>query len=146
MKNKVPANSLENLKKGCRFTEENARAKGRKGGLVAAKVKKTTKTMKELSKIILHNPEKKEVVKRVVEMYPHLTEEDVTNGFVMLAKQVEKARAGDLTALNFLVEMSGEKPKADTDITINNNLEPRTINVTFVRPEDVKSQDELDTD
>jgi len=143
-KKRSPNKSLENLKPRLGLTNEEAKAMGRLGGLKSVQVRREKKSMMELANIILNNQETSKAVEKMQKVYPNMKVEDITNGFIMLAKQVEKARNGELPSLNFLVEMAGQKPTADTAININNNLEPKTINVTFVKPDNIEDKNSDD--
>nr|DAO67287.1 MAG TPA: DNA repair and recombination protein RING HEPTAMER HET [Caudoviricetes sp.] len=81
----------------------------RKGGEASQRVQKEKKMMKEMLKTILSLPEKDEaLINHMKEL--GIEDEDLINQTSILVKQIEKAKLGDSTAVQFIRDTVGEKP------------------------------------
>lgn len=109
-------NSLENLKKGVatRFNSGDAAARGRAGGIAAAKTIRKRKAVKAVAKEILslmpnldHNTE------RTLEaMGFDLENNEATILTIMSMAYAQKAMKGDVRAGQLLLEMTGDDPRS----------------------------------
>lgn len=97
----MATNGIDNLIPCNQRTKEEVREIGRKGGIASGEARKAKKTMREVLEILLETVDK---------------DSDKTNIEVMMASAVRKAMNGDLKAMEFVRDTSGQKP--DTQITV----------------------------
>ena len=112
----------ENLKP-CRTTEE-ARERGRKGGINSGKRKKEKRKLKEIAEMLLDMKAPDNVLEKFQELYPDLDVEGMTNRLAIMQRLILNALAGDNKAFELLRDQIGEKPK---DEVVNTN---QNINIT----------------
>lgn len=80
------------------------------------------KAMKEMLRTIMSLPEKDEALKtHMIDL--GIEDEDLINQTTILVKQIEKAKAGDSTAVQFIRDTMGEKPSDKVEYTGNLKLE-----------------------
>ena len=113
---------IENLKP-CKTTEE-ARERGRKGGINSAKRKKEKKKLKEIAEMLLDMKAPDNVLEKFQELYPDLDVEGMTNRLAIMQRLILNALAGDNKAFELLRDQIGEKPKEVVEATNTN------INIT----------------
>lgn len=92
IKNLIPQNQR---------TKEEQRQIATMGGIASGEARRAKKTMREVLEILLETVDK---------------DSDKTNIEVMMASAVRKAKNGDLKAMEFVRDTSGQKP--DTQITV----------------------------
>ena len=109
----------ENLKP-CRTTEE-ARERGRKGGINSAKRKKEKKKLKEIAEMLLDMKAPDDVVAKFEQLYPELDAKKMTNRLAIVQRLILNALAGDNKSFELLRDQIGEKPKEEV-INTNQNL------------------------
>ena len=109
----------ENLKP-CRTTEE-AKERGRIGGINSAKRKKEKKKLKEIAEMLLDMKAPDNVLEKFQELYPDLDVERMTNRLAIMQRLILNALAGDNKAFELLRDQIGEKPKEVIEST-NTNL------------------------
>lgn len=100
----------ENLLKGeaTRFRSgEQAANAGRKGGIASGKAKKARKTMREVLEELLANT------------YQGADGRELDGTTLLMIAAVNKARKGDLRALEFIRSTIGEDPVKQVDVTGN---------------------------
>lgn len=97
----MSTNGIDNLIPCNKRTKEEVREIGRKGGIASGDARRAKKTMREVLEILLETVDK---------------DSDKTNIEVMMASAVRKAMNGDLKAMEFVRDTSGQKP--DTQITV----------------------------
>ena len=97
----MATNGIDNLIPCNQRTKEEAREIGRKGGIASGEARRAKKTMREVLEVLLETVDKGS---------------DKTNIEVMMASAVRKAMNGDLKAMEFVRDTSGQKP--DTQITV----------------------------
>lgn len=97
----MATNGIDNLIPCNQRTKEEVREIGRKGGIASGDARRAKKTMREVLEILLETVDK---------------DSDKTNIEVMMASAVRKAMNGDLKAMEFVRDTSGQKP--DTQITV----------------------------
>ena len=92
---------VDNLIPQSKRTKEEQRAIATKGGVASGEARRAKKTMRDVLEILLESK---------------APESDKTNIEAMMAKAVLKALNGDLKAMEFVRDTSGQKP--DTQITV----------------------------
>lgn len=112
----------ENLRP-CKTTEE-ARERGRKGGINSGKRKKEKKKLKEIAEMLLDMKAPDNVLEKFQELYPDLDVEGMTNRLAIMQRLILNALAGDNKAFELLRDQIGEKPKEEV---VNTN---QNINIT----------------
>ena len=111
--------NIQNLKP-VKNTEE-AKERGRLGGIAAGKTRQKRKQLKELAKAILDNGiQDDSQIEKIREQLPDLNKQDVTWGLALLLKQFEKAKDGDPKAFELLRDTSGQKPVDQQQIDFGN--------------------------
>ena len=113
---------IENLRP-CRTTEE-ARERGRKGGINAAKRKKEKKKLKDIAEMLLDMRAPDDILAKFQELYPDLDTKSMTNRLAIIQRLILNALAGDNKAFELLRDQIGEKPKEVVEATNTN------INIT----------------
>lgn len=109
----------ENLKP-CRTTEE-ARERGRKGGINSGKRKKEKRKLKEIAEMLLDMKAPENIIEKFEELYPDLDAKEMTNRLAIVQRLILNALAGDNKAFELLRDQIGEKPKEEI-INTNQNL------------------------
>lgn len=128
----------ENLKP-CRTTEE-ARERGRKGGINSAKRKKEKKTLKEIANFLLDMKAPEEFIEKIESLCPELKSEDMTNRLLIMQRQILNALAGDNKSFELIRDTIGEKPVNINQITGKDG--ESLVQKVYVTPEDLKKTDE----
>lgn len=105
----------DNLLKAEDMTSEQLRERARKGGIASAKARKEKRMMKETIELLLAMPLEDKSVAELEDIltFSDLRNKNVTVNDAIIIKQVQKAMKGDLNALAFLRDTSGQKPKDD---------------------------------
>lgn len=93
--------NIDNLVPNEQRTPEERRENARKAGVASGEARRAKKTMRDVLEILLE---------------AKAPESDKTNIEAMMAKAVLKALSGDLKAMEFVRDTSGQKP--DTQITV----------------------------
>lgn len=97
----MPRGNIDNLvPMSSRTSEEQAEIR-KMGGVASGEARRAKKTMREVLEVLLETVDKGS---------------DKTNIEVMMASAVRKAMNGDLKAMEFVRDTSGQKP--DTQITV----------------------------
>lgn len=124
--------NTQNLKpfKSCECSSEVAKRNGRKGGIRSGEVKRERKTFAEIGKQLCDCKPSNEVIKKAKNLFPEMSEKDITNKLVMIGRVATKAMSGDIKAFEILRDTIGEKP-----IQHNVNIEKNI---------DIKEEDEED--
>ena len=98
--NLIPFNEL---------TEEKQREIASKGGKASVKARQEKKRMKEYINILLSldvkSPKARETLRQL-----GVADDDMTNEMAMMASVMNKAMKGDIQAVNFLRDTSGQMP------------------------------------
>lgn len=97
----MPRGNIDNLVPNEARTPEERRDNARKAGVASGEARRAKKTMREVLEVLLETVDKGS---------------DKTNIEVMMASAVRKAMNGDLKAMEFVRDTSGQKP--DTQITV----------------------------
>lgn len=123
----MPANGTKNLIPV--RTEEEAKRKGRKGGIASGKARREKRAMRDLAKMILEMPMRDEELDDVAafnDLKKSVVDEDgsvrevaknMTMGQAALFAQAQKAVKGDVAALAFLRDTAGEKPADQVEVS-----------------------------
>lgn len=91
----------KNLKPVTLQSRNEARERGKKGGIASGKARRMKKTFKELLKIALEMPSKN----------------GSTNAEEIVASMIRKAQSGDVKAFEAVRDTIGEKPTDKVDLT-----------------------------
>ena len=98
-------------------SEEEAREKGRKGGIASGKARRKKKLIKEQLELLLSLPLKDENAKRKLEQIG-IDADNLDNQMAMIISIWNKALKGDIQAFNSIRDSVGEKP---SDVVENIN-------------------------
>ena len=127
----------ENLRP-CRTTEE-ARERGRLGGINSAKRKKEKKKLKEIAEMLLDMPAPEDIIERFEQLYPDLDAKEMTNRLAIVQRLILNALAGDNKAFELLRDQIGEKPKEEI-VNTNQNIDitdEKVINAVLKKVKDL---------
>ena len=127
----------ENLKP-CRTTEE-ARERGRKGGINSGKRKKEKRKLKEIAEMLLDMKAPDDIIARFEQLYPDLDAKEMTNRLAIVQRLILNALAGDNKAFELLRDQIGEKPKEEI-INTNQNInitDEKIINAVLKKVKDL---------
>lgn len=102
------ANNIQNLKPR-NLTSEEATEMGRRGGIASGEARRKAKGMKECLNYLLDldvkNPKNIEQLRKL-----GIPEELMTNETLLMVSAIQKASKGDIQAMNFIRDTSGQKP------------------------------------
>lgn len=127
----------ENLKP-CRTTEE-ARERGRKGGINSGKRKKEKRKLKEIAEMLLDMKAPDDIIARFEQLYPDLDTKEMTNRLAIVQRLILNALAGDNKAFELLRDQIGEKPKEEI-VNTNQNInitDEKIINAVLKKVKDL---------
>ena len=127
----------ENLKP-CRTTEE-ARERGRKGGINSGKRKKEKRKLKEIAEMLLDMKAPDDIIGKFEQLYPDLDAKKMTNRLAIVQRLILNALAGDNKAFELLRDQIGEKPKEEI-INTNQNIDitdEKVINAVLKKVKDL---------
>lgn len=127
----------ENLKP-CRTTEE-ARERGRKGGINSGKRKKEKRKLKEIAEMLLDMKAPDDIIARFEQLYPDLDAKEMTNRLAIVQRLILNALAGDNKAFKLLRDQIGEKPKEEI-VNTNQNInitDEKVINAVLKKVKDL---------
>ena len=110
----VSPKSLENLKKGPRFTSETAREAGKRGKRKSDAVKKHKKDMAQLLSVIAEGDIADQEVKDSLAALG-FEDEDMQNEALVANALYEKCKAGDIRAIEKWVDLRSQQPDAVSD-------------------------------
>ena len=105
---------------GSHLTHEDRVRNGRKGGLKKGENAKKKREMREAIEILLAMPLEKKTVKELEDItsFKGLKDKNLTVNDAIIVKQVQRALKGDLNAVTFLRDTSGQKPKDDMAVDL----------------------------
>ena len=101
--------NLKPIKKG-QLSKEEAKRRGKKGGIKSAQVRKEIKTCREILLMMSNYTPNEDTVESLRNIFPGLEEKYLTYKTVMTLKQLEKALRGDTEAFKVCRDTMGEKP------------------------------------
>lgn len=138
MRPKPSPQSLANLEKGKikkgQLSPEEARRRGSMGAKKSTESKRQKKTMQELAQIMLRHRAPESLKRKIKEFMPEMPAEDIDLCAAMLHMQIGNALKGDLKALEFLRDTSGEKPVDRIATTDSEGNDVTTIVFEGVEP------------
>ena len=88
---------------------EEARKKGRNGGIKSGEVRRRKRDAKSAARLLLDLPATDSLKSNLKAL--GIDEGDYTNMVAMMARAFAKAMSGDISAMNFLISMSGTSPQ-----------------------------------
>lgn len=95
-------------------TKEEARERGRNGGIASGKARRKKRTMKNAAKLLLDMPiEIKSVEETMIKM--GFEEEDLTNQMAVMVAVFKKAMEGNVKAAEFLRDTAGQNDAKNED-------------------------------
>ena len=98
---------LENLRPV--KTKEEARERGRNGGIASGEAKRKKKTMKELFEVALERPPTKASDLDTLAEFYGISAKEVTSAMAVIHKALERAEEGNTRAMEFVRDTSGNK-------------------------------------
>lgn len=103
-----------------RLTPEEARERGRNGGIASGKAKRKKKAMKETLEVLLSlNMENGDAVDlEKLQSFAGIRGENVNVQEAILLKQIMKAIKGDTRAAEYIRDTSGNKPTTETKTNV----------------------------
>ncbi len=102
------------------LTHEERVENGRKGGKQKGENYRKRREMREVIEILLSMPLDDKDIKELEDIasFKSLANKNLTVNDAIIVKQVQKALKGDLNALTFLRDTSGQKPKDDVNLDV----------------------------
>ena len=102
-----------------KFTPEELRENGRKGGIASGVAKRKKTAMKETLEVLLSMPltQKKCYEVEEIQSFAQLKGKNVSVETAIMIKQIQRALAGDLPAAEFIRDTSGQTPTKDLNIS-----------------------------
>ena len=101
--------NLETLKPITTLSAEEARERGRKGGIASGKAKKRKKLIKENIELLLDLPIKSSKTKAQLKELG-IDDDEMNNQMALVIAMFQKALKGDVPAFNTLRDTIGQKP------------------------------------
>lgn len=95
-------------------TKEEAKERGRNGGKKSGEARRRKRDAQQAARLILDLPVSTEAMENNLKKM-HIDEEDYTNRVALFARAFAQAMAGDVKAMQFIIEMSGETPDQQLD-------------------------------
>lgn len=89
-------------------TSEEARKKGRNGGIKSGETRRRKRDAKSAAKLILDLPCTENIARNLKGM--NISEEDFTNRVGIMARLFAEAMSGNVTAIRQMMEFAGELP------------------------------------
>ncbi len=102
-------------------SEDEARVKGRNGGIASGKARRERKAMKETLEALLSMPLKdgKAASVETIKNLASVKGKNITVQEAIMLAQIQKAMKGDTRAAEFVRDSSGNKPKDDVNMSVN---------------------------
>lgn len=103
---------------GSHLTHEDRVKNGRKGGKKKGENAKRKREMREAIEVLMSMPLENKTVKELEDIlsFKDLKDKNLTVNDAIIVKQVQRALKGDLNAVTFLRDTSGQKPKDDMSV------------------------------
>ena len=96
-------------------SEDEAREKGRKGGIASGEARRRKKSMREALETLLYHGKIPETTKSMMRA-EGIDEDEMTHQMVITRSLIAKAESGDVQAYNAICQMIGEKPADNLNI------------------------------
>ncbi len=102
-------------------SEDEARKRGRAGGIASGKARREKKMMRETLDVLLSMPMKngKSVDVEKIRSFAALKGKNISVQEAILIAQVQKAMKGDTRAAEYVRDTMGEKPTDNVDMNVN---------------------------
>lgn len=97
-------------------TKEEARERGRNGGIASGEARRQKKTMREALEYLLYHGKLNEMTKDMMRA-DGIDEKEMTHQMVITRSLIAKAESGDVQAYNAICAMIGEKPADKVEMT-----------------------------
>ena len=97
------------------FTKETAKRKGKKGGIASGVARRKKRGLKEVLNIILNGNHLSAEMQRKLLEYGYKSEE-INNELYLAIKVFEVAAKGNVKAIEFIRDTTGQKPKDEIAI------------------------------
>lgn len=107
---KAPVNGEENLIPMNKRTKEEQRRIAAMGGKASGEARRRKRDAKSAARLILNLPAT-ETIEKNLKALGIEDEEDFTNMVAMMVRAFTKAMQGDISAMQFLINMSGTSPQ-----------------------------------
>ncbi|MCF0190200.1 MAG: hypothetical protein HUJ96_02945 [Marinilabiliaceae bacterium] len=105
----------QNLKPGITTTEE-AKKRGRNGGIASGKARRERKTFRELAEVLGSSIANEKTRDNVRKVFAKMKDKDITYDMAIVANNILRAANGDPRACEWLLKVHGEN---NIDITSN---------------------------
>lgn len=129
--------SLKNLRPSSQWTEEEKKANGSKGGLIAAENRNRKKLLKEIVQMVLEQRPDKYISDTITKIFPDIPKTEINNKLALISVVYQKALNGDMKAFEILRDTGGEKPGEKMDISNSDgSLSPKRLEVVFKKTKD----------
>lgn len=129
--------SLKNLKPSSQWTEEEKKANGSKGGLIASENRKRKRLLKDLVQMVLDERPDKYVTDSISRIFPEIPPAEINNRLALISVLYQKALNGDTKAFEVLRDTGGEKPGEKMDLSNSDgSLSPQRLEVIFKKTKD----------
>jgi len=112
----------ENLLKSGDLTSSELRERARKGGIASGEARREKKQMKACADAMLSGMPDDKSIQSLKKLYPDLVIDDFTVTTLLIAKQIDKAAKGDTRALEFIRDITGQKPVDEKNIKLNADI------------------------
>lgn len=129
----VSDKSKENLRPPT--TTEEARERGRKGGIKSGEVRRERKALREVLDTLLNLPVGFEVQKETL-VALGIDEEDCNNQTLISVAMIQAAASGDVKAATWLRDTVGEKPTDKIEASVQTN--PLDMKLGELSPQELK--------
>lgn len=125
-------------------TKEEARERGRKGGIASGEARRKKRTMKNAAKLLLDMPIASENISNTMKELG-FQEEDLTNQMAVLVSVFKKAMNGDVRAAEFLRDTAGQNDAKNEDRKIKKQqIEQRVDEFEYRKEKDAGVSQEIE--
>lgn len=125
-------------------TKEEARERGRKGGIASGEARRKKRTMKNAAKLLLDMPIVGEDISNTMKELG-FQEEDLTNQMAVLVSVFKKAMNGDVRAAEFLRDTAGQNDAKNEDRKIKKQqIEQRVDEFEYRKEKDAGVSQEIE--
>ena len=97
-------------------SENEAREKGKKGGIASGEARRRKKTMREALEMLLYDTKLNEQTKQILQAEGIMNADDFNHQMVITRSLIAKAESGDVQAYHAICAMIGEKPSENFNL------------------------------
>jgi hypothetical protein len=97
-------------------TKDEARERGRKGGIASGEARRRKKTMREALEMLLFDTKLNEQTKQMLQAEGIKNADDFNHQMVITRSLIAKAESGDVQAYHAICAMIGEKPSENFNL------------------------------